>query len=72
MTECNASLGMGDGRIEDTQLSASSYSNYYPGSSNQNQQLALSPRLGRLNGAYAWCSQVVPALYMPYITLYQL
>jgi hypothetical protein len=47
---------MEDGRIDDTQLSASSYSNYYYGTSDQ--RWSLVPRLGRLNGGYAWCSQV--------------
>ena len=55
VSECNASLGMADGRIRDTQLSASSNSIFRVGLA----QFFLAPRFGRLNGPYGWCSQVM-------------
>ncbi|XP_048582048.1 cubilin isoform X2 [Nematostella vectensis] len=52
--ECNASLGLADGRISDTQLSASSY---FARRIGINQFFYHLPRFARLDGEYAWCSQ---------------
>ncbi|XP_022788183.1 cubilin-like isoform X2 [Stylophora pistillata] len=52
-TECNETIGLEDGRVKNSQLSASSYYTLQLGQG----QLHLSPRHGRVRNAYSWCSQ---------------
>lgn len=51
---CNESIGLQDGRIRDSQLSASPYFSLTLGRG----QLYMTPQYGRVGNAYAWCSQV--------------
>ncbi|XP_074610173.1 cubilin-like [Acropora palmata] len=53
-TACNESIGLQDGRIRDSQLSASSYFSLTLGRG----QLYMTPQYGRVGNAYAWCSQI--------------
>lgn len=52
-TECNETIGLEDGRVKNSQLSASSYYTLQLGRG----QLHLSPWHGRVGNAYSWCSQ---------------
>ncbi|KAJ7328673.1 hypothetical protein OS493_023948 [Desmophyllum pertusum] len=52
-TECNETVGLQDGRVKNSQLSASSYYTLQLGQG----QLYLSPQYGRVGNAYSWCSQ---------------
>lgn len=52
--ECNETVGLQDGRVKNSQLSASSYYTLQLGQG----QLYLSPQYGRVGNAYSWCSQV--------------
>ena len=51
---CNESIGLQDGRVKNSQLSASSYYTLKLG----HGHLYLYPQYGRIEGLYIWCSQV--------------
>jgi len=51
---CDSPLGMSSGTIEDSQLTASSYSKNFKVTSKEHQD--MKPKYGRLNNHFAWCT----------------